>query len=145
MKLAKLALALVLAGAPGLASAQPIPSDRGGVPRGMVGFFQLNQCPAGWAAIPPNWQGRYLVTTVGADAPGQVVGTALVARENRAAGAHTHKTGKAFYGGTCTDGKCAGWAGNGGIARAPLTTDSGAGLKNGTNAPYVALRACVRN
>ncbi|WP_334161027.1 hypothetical protein [Phenylobacterium sp.] len=139
-----LPILLLLATAPSLAAAQPLASDRGGVPKGMVAFFQLNQCPRGWEDIPPNWQGRYLVATVGAEAPGQVVGEALAPRENRAAGAHTHAAGTAFVGGNCTDGKCAGWSETG-IERRPLTTNAGAGLKAGTNAPYVALRACVRN
>ncbi|MET0273417.1 MAG: hypothetical protein ABW360_10535 [Phenylobacterium sp.] len=140
-----IALALALAAASGLAACKPrapIPSD---LPRGMVAFFQLNGCPRGWADAPATWQGRYVVATIGGEAPGQVVGDALASRENRPAGAHTHTTGVAFTGGNCSDGKCARWGGNGAIQRNPLRTDGGDGLKAGTNAPYVALRACVRN
>jgi len=122
-----------------------------GVPPGMVAFFQGLSCPNGWRSAPGTWEGRYLVMSIAGHSAGNTVGNALTHGENRPTGQHAHDIQTAFYGGSCSS-NCASWGGSRGINRAPRTTtstrprpeDGGMTISEGTNAPYVALRACIK-
>lgn len=120
-------------------------------PQGMVSFFQKAKCPLGWSDVSAAWQGRYVV--IAGNSFGEMVGTPLSPGENRVTGDHDHSGSIAFMGGNCPvqpTGKCANWA-DSGIGRVPVTIgraralNPGETIKPGTNAPYVTLRACVKN
>lgn len=118
------------------------------VPRDMVAFFNTDACPKGWAAVPQDWQGRYVVV---GENRGQMVGQALDAGENRVTGDHAHNVGQAFAPpNNCrVDNSCAEYK-DYGFGSRPLNVgsavarNSGETVKPGTNAPYVALKACAK-
>jgi hypothetical protein len=115
-------------------------------PAGMVAFFQRGSCPSGWTDVSASWHGRYVV--IAENSFGTLVGTPLSAGENRPTGDHGHVTPEAFYGGNCNSDMCGTWGG--GFRRGPLNVTTttakhpGETIRPGTNAPYVTLRACVK-
>lgn len=123
-------------------------------PPGQVAYFTSLDCPRGWGDVPRNWEGRYIVSTVNDAEPRKVVGTALTDGENRATGDHTHRTARAvFTGGDCGSSRdgCAKWGAVHDISRQTVETGGpiidGVEIRSiaGTNAPYVTLRACIKN
>lgn len=121
---------------------------------GMVAFFQ-SACPVGWAHYPA-LDGRYVVGATEESAAGVTVGTQLESGENRPAGEHVHVYSDGLpqadtpldrrYTGLATSFDFDGFVGL--TYREQDTADakdpSGASLKNGTNAPYLQLMACLR-
>lgn len=114
---------------------------------GMVAFFADEKCPNGWQYYN-DLAGRYVVGLL-PSAPGsslaEPVGSALTDRENRAVGRHQHN----MPDGSWSDGR-----------GSPAHTDSSSdefGKKNasrptewageieGTNAPYISLRPCIKS
>ena len=118
------------------------------VPRDMVGYFNTDVCPKGWANVGENWNGRYVV--MGREGRGQTVGEALRPGENRVTGDHGHSVGIATTPPRgSADNNSALWGDNGFIPR-PLEAgsatprNSGETVRPGTNAPYVTLKACTK-
>lgn len=139
-----IALSGTAAQPPGMTSA---PMGEGGIPQGMVAFFELPNCPPGWRPVQRAWQGRYFVAAQ--DSIGTMVGTALTPGENRPTGEHGHAGSVAFYGGDCGR-RCGQWARAEGFNRQPVMTTTtiptrpGDTIQPGTNAPYVTLRTCTK-
>lgn len=123
-------------------------ANQSALPAGMVSFFDRN-CPSGWNDVSSGWKGRYIVV---GDRVGTQVGTALTHGENRPTGDHGHGAPVSFYGGACPTnptGNCVRWA-EAGAGRAPRDVGGaralyeGETIVQGTNAPYVTLKACVK-
>lgn len=118
-------------------------------PRDMVGLFNADTCPMGWAEVPADWQGRYVVMV--GEGRGQMVGMALTPGENRVTGDHGHNVGQAFappnnckINNSCAEYKDYGFGVRPLNAGSAIARNSGETVKPGTNAPYVALRACSK-
>jgi hypothetical protein len=130
-------------------------------PSGMVAYFALATCPAGWAAYTEG-QGRYVVGVPQGGTVAKTGGTPLTDGEDRAAGQHTHgvtdpghsHTAVAdpiLVGGNVAVRRFQGTEDEqGGQTKQSLTTDPAQtgitvqpfGTVPGTNAPYVQLLAC---
>ncbi len=119
------------------------------VPSGTVAFFATPDCPSqGWKRVASQWEGRYLTTAQGGSPTPNLVGKALNVGENRSTGMHTHGYMDHYtahnpvnrYEGL----RGAEWRRNGnpGFGVTPSTTSPTG--EEGTNAPYVALTACVK-
>jgi hypothetical protein len=59
------------------------------VPSGLITYFNLASCPAGWSEVT-DARGRYIVVMPNPGTPGAMVGTALANLENRTVAQHTH-------------------------------------------------------
>ncbi len=132
------------------------------VPSGMISFFNLTSCPAGWTAFGAA-QGLYFVGAPNGISTGTVVGTALSNGENRPAGnivetvhdpGHSHSyanpdntssnvletqsgnTEVAYY---------APGTPNTGTAYTGITVTNNSSSVAGTNAPYIQLLVCQKN
>ena len=105
---AAIALAAYLA-APSPAGAQTVPDT---TPEGMVAFFPLTECPAGWS-ISASARGRFLMAVTEGSDVGGTVGTALTAGELPTSHTHTFQTSVSLSSHGCYD--CfnggAGWTG----------------------------------
>jgi hypothetical protein len=116
------------------------------VPRDMVAFFNTDACPAGWAAVSGDWNGRYVV--IGNEGRGRLVGEALSPGENRVTGDHGH-AGDAIRVRTNVDNASAdddhGWNVVADVTDSATPRNAGETVKPGTNAPYVKLRACAKS
>jgi len=144
--------------------------QQGGVPTGTVAFFALDACPAGWSDFLAA-HGRYLVGMPLDGTLGAEVGTALMDREDRPVGAHTHGVNdpghhhgywdtapkfapvfgygypfalQAPGGSTLVDLDS---RGNNWVTQSAFTgiTISPAGAIEGTNAPYLQLLSCHKD
>ena len=121
------------------------------VPPGLVSHFANDTCPEGWTNASNDWQGRYLV--VAGTTPRAMVGEALREGENRVTGDHGHGAGSVAVLNNCnSDDDCVPYADSGKWRTAPnhqvsSATPRGATetVRPGTNAPYVALRTCIKD
>lgn len=116
------------------------------VPRDMVGFFNTEGCPQGWAAVTGDWNGRYVV--MGNEGRGQLVGEALSPGENRVTGDHGHAGRLIDRQGRREDASADddnGWSYADVNVGAATPRNQGETVRPGTNAPYVTLRACTRS
>ena len=128
--------------------------DSSALPRGMVAFFSVAECPRGWAAFE-NARGRYVVGlreggTLGAIVPET---TPLSDKENRPVGGFRQDVGLLGLGG-CGSATTVTTQYPGADGRACVPNDHGLGVylipaidthqPEGTNAPYVQLLACER-
>ena len=141
--------------AAGLASWQ---AASGGIPAGMVSFFNLAACPTGWTALAAA-QGRYLVgLTTGGTLAG-TAGNALSDSESRAAGVHSHSVSDPghYHNLTTTSASEDSWVSAGtdknvrvfGLV-STYSASSGVGVVAsngiaGTNAPYLQLLVSSKN
>jgi hypothetical protein len=128
-------------------------------PRDMVAFFNSTTCPSGWSDVPEGWRGRYVV--IESDSPGRTVGNALVSGESRITGEHSHLVDSGGRQvlvprpGCNVDNSCrrTGYFDSGDA----IYEQEGAALRvgsvrtgpnettvEGTNAPYVNLKACSK-
>lgn len=124
------------------------PHGMHGMPKGLVSFFRLSDCPEGWVA-DDYVRGRYIIGVNLLGELGATVGAVLSDKENRATGEHTHAYKDHYtqhnprdrYNGL----KGAVWSkdGNPGFGKISMTTDS-AGSVVGTNAPYIQLLPCKK-
>jgi hypothetical protein len=131
------AISLVLASRMRIAHGDPPVDD--GVPSGTVAFFGAGtSCPAGWA-IATQVQGRAIVGVTDGAQGGITVGMPLGDREDRT---HTH----AFTGDvTLTErGIAAANGSNNSAANAQTYTVTGSTDPATSGAPFIQLRACVK-
>jgi len=140
-------------------------SWQGVLPAGMVSFFNLATCPAGWTELTAA-RGRYLVGLPSGGTLGGTDGTALSNLEDRPVGQHSHTindpghshsttlyewngslsgSGTLFYSrnSNATDGAQA--AAPGTASATTGITINNSGLVAGTNAPYMQLLVCQKN
>jgi len=128
------------------------------VPSGIVLFFNLSSCPAGWSELT-SARGRYIVGLPSGGTLAGTAGTALSNQENRATGQHSHTVddpGHSHY-----------VFHNPGIGLAGLDYDAGSnidfdnpvesdssyteisidnfGSVAGTNAPHIQLLVCEKD
>jgi len=127
------------------------------IPSGAVMMFNLASCPPGWSEFTPA-AGRYLVGLPPGGTLGASAGSALSDQENRAVGRHNHSASSPPHShdlpiyGPDVDSQ-PGNAGSDCDRSSPRSTDpaavqvevDSAGAVDGTNAPYVQLRACVKD
>lgn len=107
-----------------------------GTKSGMVAFF-TNSCPTSWAAYP-DLEGRYVVGVPRQGKIGEGRGEALSNLENRAVGRHNHSIERRTYRQANRGGSS--FAGG---ALEKVETEY-TGEKEGTNAPYLQLLACIK-
>ncbi len=134
----------------GALTAATTATTQSGTPAGMISFFASNSCPSGWNDVSSAWRGRYVV--IASQGYGSQVGTALTDGENRPTGDHGHGSPVSFFGGACPTnptGNCVRWA-DAGAGRGPRSVggaqalNQGETIVQGTNAPYVTLKACAK-
>lgn len=111
------------------------------VPRGTLAYFDMTNCPSGWAPVE-SAKGRYIVALQGGAQKGATVGTALGDKENRPTGAHTHPIPGGTTGphgaGVQTGNDCCTLTVNSVAAAEP------SGAIAGTNAPYIQYPLCEK-
>lgn len=115
------------------------------IPKDAIGLF-LGPCPKGWKDFQQAF-GRYLVVVGSSNfhLVGTQVGSPLVGDENRPAGKHEHGYVVDEHlnrqGAVQLEFRS---PGGGHMPTVSRTTDSGSGLKEGTNAPYLLVTGCLR-
>jgi len=121
--------------------------NRASVPRGMVMYFNLNQCPTGWGIIS-GAQGRYMVGMPASGLLGGTTGQAMADLSARTSGVHTHQmhigetVGVAAYiSGTATSV----YPAIAGALPAPVSMTISNSGKDVTPAPYIQLLVCQKN
>ncbi|MBY5991211.1 hypothetical protein [Ferrimonas balearica] len=117
------------------------------VPKGVIAFFSGEPpCPAGWTEYT-ELRGRYAVGLVAGGNLGAVVGSALNDRENRPTGNHTHDILNVFQR-TPAQYHSGGGSAFDDYPKTLTTTNpnnpASMSFKDGTNAPYVQLTACIK-
>lgn len=115
------------------------------LPSGMIAFFKT-ECPtdAGWSSYGPG-QGRYLVGVPRSGTVEASVGMELSDKENRPAGQHQHTYNRYNFANRRGDPQMMFRSPGGGLVVVGTEkTDSGDGLKPGTNAPYIQLHVCEK-
>lgn len=125
-------------------------------PAGMVAFFNLASCPAGWTEFTTA-RGRYIVGLPLSGTLAGTAGTALTDLENRAVGQHNHTITDPGHSHTrpnlLTTGAGKDYTATGGFATGTVGSNSSAtgitidnaGTVAGTNAPYIQLLACQKS
>jgi hypothetical protein len=122
-----------------------------------VAFFNLSSCPPGWTDMTGTWGGLYVVGLPQGQTPGDIIGTALSAQENRPCGQHTHSVTENNHthtgGGSTVSGDGGdvflGYLDNQGMSGTSGPNSAYVSVDNtgpaGTNAPYVQLLICVKD
>jgi len=131
-------------------------SQDGGLPSGMVSFFNLASCPSGWTELTTA-RGRSLVGLPLSGTLAGTAGTALTNLEDRPVGQHNHAitdpghvhglvTSIQLYGAPALGSGVETQIGssNTGSAVTGITINN-AGSTAGTNAPYLQLLVCSKN
>ena len=121
---AAIALAAYLA-APSPAGAQTVPDT---TPEGMVAFFPLTECPAGWS-ISASARGRFLMAVTEGSDVGGTVGTALTAGELPTSHTHTFQTSVSLSSHGCYDSRA-----GASVIEAPMARHRRACVKSGRDA-----------
>lgn len=107
-------------------------------PSGAISFFRRAACPSGWAPYEPA-NGRAVVPTIGATAPGTTNGEPLKSGEDRT---HVHDWSVAF---AVSKFDFVGFGGdNKGVGGGGTLTVSGKTAPASTGVPYVQLLACKK-
>lgn len=123
------------------------------MPKGMVAFFNLEECPRGWDFYA-GAEGRYVVGILQGsrsqqkESVGKTAGERLGDLENRSTGSHSHLLSGAVITGcspgnpvNVQTGSCQ--PNDHGVSVVAGTAASSGG-PDGTNAPYVQLLACEK-
>lgn len=113
---------------------------------GTISFFQLSDCPDGWRDAP-ELSGRYVVGLQSGGTLGAQVGQALSNQENRPTGKHHHTfiDGRVQHNSACQrkyEGIAADFRSGSPTALCNNDSRTAEFGVEGTNAPYIQLRAC---
>lgn len=122
------------------------------VPSGTIAFFKTKKCNVGWTRVGEDWFGRYFVASPPLEELPFTVGLALNVKnkESRPVGRHDHQ-----YTTHLVAHKPQSGSGHAAVIKWQAGANSKVNVKSekntlnkgpeGTNAPYVALTACIKD